>query len=94
LTLANSSSAKKRIRQNARRRVRNILVRTRARSRVRAARQAVEAGEAAMSKQAVEAAIRELDRAAAKGVIHANNASRRKQRLQRLLRSASAEAKA
>lgn len=83
--MANTKSAKKRIRQNSRRRVRNARVRTRARSSVRAARQVVESGDAAAGETAVKAAIRELDRAASKGVIHSNNAARRKSRLQKQL---------
>jgi len=82
--LANTKSAKKRIRQNSRRRLRNARVRTRARSSVRSARRAVDSGQAT-SPEAVHAAIQELDRAASSGVIHPNNAARRKSRLQRSL---------
>jgi small subunit ribosomal protein S20 len=83
--LANTKSAKKRIRQNSRRRVRNARIRTRARSSVRTARGAVDGGDQAAGDAAVKAAIQELDRAAAKGVIHRNNAARRKSRLQKHL---------
>jgi len=83
--LANTKSAKKRIRQNSRRRVRNARIRTRARSSVRSARQVVDGGEPAASEAAVKSAIQELDRAATKGVIHPNNAARRKSRLQKRL---------
>ena len=83
--MANTKSAKKRIRQNSRRRVRNAKIRTRARSSVRGARQAVEGTNPAAGEAAVKAAIQELDRAASKGVIHRNNAARRKSRLQKRL---------
>lgn len=90
--MANTRSAKKRIRQNEKLRAHNKLYRSRARSHVKQARAAVEAGDSAAAKQAVLAAISELDRAAAKGIIHRNNASRRKGRLMRLLnRSQTAE---
>ena len=83
--LANTKSAKKRIRQNSRRRVRNARIRTRARSSVRSARQAVESSDRNAGEVAVKSAIQELDRAASKGVLHRNNAARRKSRLQKQL---------
>ena len=82
--LANTASAKKRIRQNEKRRLQNKLIRTRARTFVKRARTAVDASEEGAA-QAVQEAIRELDRAAAKGVIHRRNASRRKSRLMKQL---------
>jgi small subunit ribosomal protein S20 len=89
--LANTKSAKKRIRQNSRRRTRNIKIRTRARSRVRVARASVAGDDSAQAEQAVKAAIQELDRAASKGVIHPNNAARRKSRLHRSLKTQAAK---
>ncbi|HLE23388.1 MAG TPA: 30S ribosomal protein S20 [Anaerolineales bacterium] len=83
--MANTKSAKKRIRQNSRRRVRNARIRTRARSSVRSARQAVEGSDRNAGEVAVKSAIQELDRAASKGVLHRNNAARRKSRLQKQL---------
>jgi small subunit ribosomal protein S20 len=85
--LANTRSAKKRIRQSRVRRLRNRIVRTRARSSVREARQPASPGEATGREAAVREAIRQLDKAAAKGVIHRNNAARRKRRLLRHARS-------
>ena len=83
--LANTLSAKKRIRQNAKRRERNKTVRTRARSHVRNARLAIEAGDAEAATAAVKLATSDLDRAASKGVIHSKNAARRKSRLMKRL---------
>jgi small subunit ribosomal protein S20 len=83
--LANTKSAKKRIRQNSRRRVRNARIRTRVRSSVRTARQAVEGSDQTTGEAAVKSAIQELDRAASSGVLHRNNAARRKGRLQKRL---------
>ena len=85
--MANTRSAKKRIRQNARRRLRNRAVRTRARTSVRQAREALE-GEGPTADQAVKVAISQLDRAASKGVIHRNSAARRKRRLAKRLGAA------
>ena len=87
--MANTRSAKKRIRQNDKLRAHNKTYRTRARSHVKQARAAIKAGDEAAAKKAVMAAISELDRAAAKGIIHRNNASRRKSRLMKLLNSKS-----
>jgi small subunit ribosomal protein S20 len=82
--LANLQSARKRIRSNARKRVRNQKIRSRARSAVRIAKAA---DKPEGKETAIRSAIRELDRAASKGVLHKNNAARRKSRLMRELRS-------
>lgn len=42
---------------------------------------AINEGDPVESRQAVDQAISELDRAVSKGVLHANNAARRKRRL-------------
>jgi small subunit ribosomal protein S20 len=81
--LANLRSAIKRIRSNERKRVRNRIIRSRARSAVGTAKTAAKESKEA----AIRTAIRELDLAASKGVIHKNNAARRKSRLLRELNS-------
>lgn len=48
---------------------------------VKRAQLAIEAGDMAQASEAVRAAVREIDKAAQKGVIHANQAARRKSRL-------------
>ncbi len=83
--MANTRSAKKRIRQNEKRRLRNKAVRTRTRRQIKQARTALEAGDPEAARGAVLKAVSELDRAASKGVIHRNNASRRKRRLMKRL---------
>ena len=85
--MANTKSAIKRIRSSARKRVRNTLVRSSVRTAVKKANAAVEEpGEG--SAEAVKRAVSELDRAVAKGVIHKNNAARRKSRLMKKFNSA------
>jgi small subunit ribosomal protein S20 len=79
--LANIRSAEKRNRQAQKRRTRNIQVRTGLKSAVKKAREALAQSDPAATKQAVLAASRVLDRAASKGVIHKNAASRRISRL-------------
>jgi small subunit ribosomal protein S20 len=81
VVLANTRSAKKRIRQSQRRRVHNRVFRMQARTSVKQARTAVASGDGVASPEAVRSAISQLDKAAAKGVIHRNNAARRKSRL-------------
>lgn len=85
--MANLPSAKKRIRQNAKRRMRNRVYRTRARTFVKHARIAIESGDSDAAVDAVRKAVSELDRASSKGVIHRKNAARRKSRLMKRLAS-------
>jgi len=84
-TLANTASAKKRIRQNAKRRIRNRIYSSQARTYVKRARIALETNDAESAIDAVRQAVSKLDRAASKGVIHRKNAARRKSRLMKRL---------
>ena len=79
--MANSKSSKKRIRVAERRRDRNKPFRTEARTFVKKAELAIAAGDAAAAAAATQEAVSVLDRVAGKGVIHKNNAARRKSRL-------------
>jgi len=82
--VANTRSAKKRIKQNEKRRLRNRALRSAIRSAVKTARTSV-AGKAPTAAAEVHAAIRELDRAVGRGVIHRNTAARKKSSLARSL---------
>jgi small subunit ribosomal protein S20 len=82
--LANTQSAIKNIRKNQRRRLRNQAVRSRTRTAVKRARSAIESGQQDEAQEALRVAYSNLDKAAQKGVIHKNNASRRKARLARM----------
>jgi len=84
-TLANIKSQIKRNRQNEKLRVRNRVYRGTARTFVAKARVAIESENPETAKAAVVEAISMLDRAAQKGVIHKNNAARRKSRLMKRL---------
>ena len=79
--MANTASAIKRVRSNNRKRIRNKVTRSTTRTAVRLAREATPDE----VKAATLAAISALDRAATKGVIHPNNAARRKSRLMKKL---------
>jgi small subunit ribosomal protein S20 len=82
--VANTKSAKKRIRQNERRRIRNRGVRSKVRTAVKLARST----EGAEMRTNVADAIRELDKAVTKGVLHRNTAARKKSALARRLAAA------
>jgi len=83
--LANIKSQIKRNRQNEKRRVQNRIFRGRARTFVAKARTALDSGTGEETQAAVLKAVSELDRAATKGIIHKNNAARRKSRLMKRL---------
>ena len=74
-------SSQKRERQNEKHRVQNRSYKSKARTMIRKAFLAMEEGNLENAKTATLEAIQSLDKAAAKGVIHKNNASRRKSRL-------------
>lgn len=83
--MANTKSAMKRIRQNEKRRLRNRHFRGRANTFVRNARTAIDSGNLEDARTATMEAVSALDKAAEKGVLHKNNASRRKGRLMKQL---------
>ena len=77
--MANIKSQIKRNRQNEARRIRKLAVRSELKSREKAVLAAASAGEP--TDELVRAAQKRLDMAASKGVIHKNEAARRKSRL-------------
>jgi len=85
--LANIKSQIKRNKQNQKRRMRNRVYRGTARTYVRKAEAAIKVGDSQASQEEVLKAIKALDKAASKGVIHKNNAARRKSRLVKKLNS-------
>lgn len=83
--MANIKSAIKRNKQNEKRRLRNRVVRGSTRTFVQKARLTIGTGNVEEAKAATLEAISALDKAAIKGVIHKNNAARRKSRLMKHL---------
>ncbi len=85
--MANKAAAVKYLRQSQKRRMRNKPIRTYARGSVRAALDAiddaVDTQDWSDADDAIQRAVSALDRAAQRGVIHANTAARRKSRLLR-----------
>jgi small subunit ribosomal protein S20 len=86
--LANTQSAIKRLRSSERKRQHNRIFRGQARTAVKKARSLIEKGRLEEARQAVQVATRALDKAATKGIIHKNNAARRKSRLMQQLNQA------
>ena len=83
--MANIKSAIKRNRQNEKRRLRNRVYRGSTRTQIKKARLMIASGDHENAVVVVNEAIKKLDRAASKGVIHKNNAARRKSRLMKHL---------
>jgi small subunit ribosomal protein S20 len=86
--LANTTSAKKRIRSNERKHERNTIYRSRVKTMVKKAEQSIFSG--SPDEATIREAISSLDKAAGKGIIHKNNAARRKSRLMKKLNAATA----
>ncbi len=82
VNVANIKSQIKRNRQNEKRRLRNRTVRSEVNTRSKAALSAVEHGDEG-ADEALRLAVKRIDKAAAKGVLHRNTAARRKSRLVR-----------
>jgi small subunit ribosomal protein S20 len=86
--LANITSQIKRNKQNEKRRIRNRVARGSARTAVKKAQVQLESGQSEETRKSVLEAISVLDRAAQKGIIHKNNAARRKSKLMKSLAAA------
>jgi small subunit ribosomal protein S20 len=89
--MANHKSALKRIRQNDKRRIHNRTYRNRTRTLVKQARESIADGEIQEAIAATHQAVRDLDKAASRGIIHRNNAARRKSRLMKQLAALQAQ---
>ncbi len=91
--MPNLPSAKKRMRLEEKRRARNKAVKSSVRTQITKARESIASTpDEPQTEEAVRAALSALDRAVTKGVLHQNNAARRKSRLMGRLHKAQAEA--
>ena len=79
--MANNKSAEKRIRVNERRRLRNQAHKSAMRTLLKKAQVAIEQGVTPETGVTLLAAIRKIDQVADKGIVHKNNAARKKSRL-------------
>ena len=76
--MANIKSQLKRIKTNEKARLRNKSVKSSLKTAIRKFREAAEAGDKAKALELLQVASRKLDKAATKGVIHANQAANKK----------------
>ncbi|MFC2072111.1 30S ribosomal protein S20 [Chloroflexota bacterium] len=83
-----TKSAQKQMRVTERRRLRNKSIRNLCKTNISKAERLIFSGEPGAAEKAVVTAISSLDKAAEKGVIHPNNAARRKSRLVKKLNEA------
>ena len=88
--MPNIASAEKRMRQALKRRARNRAATSTAKNYIHRAQHEIVTADAETAQASVKLAIRALDKAAAKGIIHKNNAARRVSRLMRKLNAATA----
>lgn len=84
--MPNSASARKRLRQDQTRRLRNRSAKAGVRTQIKKVRKAIESGEVETSEKEFQTATKKLDQAAAKGLIHANAAARTKSRLSKAIK--------
>jgi len=88
--LANSIQAKKRARQNEKRRQHNASLRSMVRTYLKKVDAAIASGDQANAQEAYTAAVPVIDRMADKGIIHKNKAARHKSRLNTKVKALSA----
>jgi len=83
--MANTKSAKKRIKVIIKKTLRNKMIKSQTRTAIRKVTLAAAANDKAAAAAALVGAVRHIDRACSKGVLHKNTASRKKSRLARLV---------
>ena len=81
--MPHSKSAAKRVRQSEKRRQQNKAVKSAIKTQSKKVLAGAEAGDADRARAELRLAVKRLDRAAAKGVMHKNTAARHKSRLTR-----------
>ena len=88
--MAHSLSAKKRIRQNAKRRARNRARKSELKGEVRKLTDAIHVQKIEEAQQQLRRVVKKIDQIAAKGTLHKNTAARKKSRLSKRLNKLSA----
>ncbi len=79
--MPSTNSSKKRLRQNIAHRDRNLSIKRAVRTQCRKVREAIQAGDAELAETEFRLAVRGLDRAGSRNIIHRNTAGRMKSRL-------------
>ena len=92
--MAHSLSAKKRVRQNLKRRARNRARKDQIKDSVKGFTAALTTGKLDVAETELRKAVQKLDRVATKGTIHKNTAARKRSRLTKRLNAARAKAAA
>ena len=92
--MANTASARKRIRQTEKRTERNRSRRSRVRGFIRKVEMAIAGGDKSVAQEALRAAQPEMQRAADKGVFHDNTVARKLSRLSARIKARGAPAQA
>jgi len=86
--MPNSISAKKRLRQDAKRHIHNRSIKRTLATQLKGVSGAISDGDLSKAEETFRTASKKLDQAAAKGVIHANKAARLKSRYSKKLKAA------
>lgn len=81
--MPNVKSARKRVRTNERRQIRNRLVRSTMRTAIRRVHEAIKTGDAEAVQKRLPIALKTIGKTAQKGVIHRNKAARKESRLRK-----------
>lgn len=88
--MPNIKSAAKRARQNLKREIRNRRIKSLLKTSIRRFEESLQNGDHEDAQAKLHAAVRQIDKAAAKGILHKNNAARKKSRLNRQLHKSAA----
>ena len=86
--MANIKSAKKRILVIERKTLRNRIIKSRTKTEIKKVHTALATGDKAAANEALSVALRQIDKAASKGIFHKNTAARKKSRLVALVAKA------
>ncbi len=81
--MPNIKSAAKRMRQNSKRENRNRRIKSMLNTSIRRYEESLASGDRENARLKLNAAVRQIDKAAARGIIHKNNAARKKSHLSR-----------
>lgn len=79
--MANTAQARKRVRQNLKRRARNVALRTEFRTAIKKVLKAIQGGDKSIAQAEFISTQSTLDKIARKGIFHKNKAARHKSRL-------------
>lgn len=85
--MANSSQARKRVRQSEKRQQHNAGIRSSMRTHIKKVIKAIASGDKAQAESAYKAAVPVIDSTARKGLVHANKAARHKSHLNQHIRN-------